>query len=555
MYRVLIVDDEAYVVDWLSTTLESRTVPELDVCRAYSAEEALAWLGRAKIDIIISDIQMSGMNGIALAEKVKLNWPHCKVIFLTAYAKFDYAYDAIRNNVIGYVLKTEDDARIFSEVDKAVEMIDKETKNLQILERAQDQLNDSSSVVKKEILMSILKKEYENPQILFRQLKNIGSPLSFEKPSLMVMARIEDGLSEKDILARSRQISSIHKIIGQYLAEYFYLEHVEFAFNKFVYLLQIKDCGASIAGHESVFVAGMLETVQQSCKNALDLCISFVLHGLYLDAEQLPECFQTINRLMKLHTVEQGGFIITDTTSVLPTADKSVYAERHEVPDIARKLRMGLEDNKQNIYMTEIERAAEMLYRCASWHDPVAWEIYYAVASVMISYLNQRQLTEKIAFQIDLNVLFHPQYAETWPDVADYLKKLSGILFELQQSTVQESSNNIVRFLKNYIEGHITQDISLIKLSEVSGYNATYLSKVFKKDTGETINNYISGKKLEKIRELMSDENLNISEIALKAGFEYRTYFNRFVKKFTGMSPQEYRSSQRMGKDSIQKLK
>lgn len=550
MYRVLVVDDEAYVVDWLSTTLESKTVPEMDVCRAYSAEEALVLLERAKIDIIITDIQMSGMNGVALAEKVRLNWPQCKVIFLTAYAKFDYAYDAIKNNVIGYVLKTEDDARILSEVDRAVEMIEKETKNLRILEQAQDQVNDSKSVVKKEILLSILKNEFENPRRLFEQLKNVGSYLSDRKPFLLFTGRIADGLSETDLLMRFRQFSSVHKIVGQYLGESFYLEHVEYAWNEIVYLLQARDSGRFTSGHEAVFVAGMLETVQQSCKGTLGLGLSFILHGSLLQADQLPECFRSVNRLLKLHAAEQVEFIITDTTSVWPNvfSEESTCEERQEVPDISRRLRAGLESGRYEAYLAELEKANAVLRRCTSWHDPVAWEIYYSAASAIISFLNQRHLTEKIPFKVDLNLLFHPQYAETWPDVADYLKKMSEILFELQQTTVQESSGNIIRFLKQYIEAHITQDVSLIKLSEVSGYNSTYLSKIFKRDTGETINNYIGGKKLEKIKELMGDESLNISDIALKAGFEYRTYFNRFVKKLTGMSPQEFRSAQKYGK-------
>ncbi len=94
MYSVLVVDDEDFVVDNLSGLLESRT--ELNVCRAYSAAEALAWLRRSKIDIVVADIEMPWMNGIELAEKVKMNWPYCKVIFLTAHAEFNYAFEAIK---------------------------------------------------------------------------------------------------------------------------------------------------------------------------------------------------------------------------------------------------------------------------------------------------------------------------------------------------------------------------------------------------------------------------------------------------------------------------
>jgi len=145
-----------------------------------------------------------------------------------------------------------------------------------------------------------------------------------------------------------------------------------------------------------------------------------------------------------------------------------------------------------------------------------------------------------------LDGLFRPYESGSWKNAADNLRRLSEAIFQLQRESEGQLPNNITLAVKNYINGHITEDVSLIKLSEVAGYNATYLSHLFREQTGITLKEYISRQKLVRITELMSDLGSNINDVALKAGFESRTYFNNFIRRMTGMSPQEYRAQLRL---------
>ncbi len=94
-----------------------------------------------------------------------------------------------------------------------------------------------------------------------------------------------------------------------------------------------------------------------------------------------------------------------------------------------------------------------------------------------------------------------------------------------------------------YVAEHIAEDISLTRLSEVTGYNTCYLSRVFKAQIGVNLSEYIGRKKMERIRMLMQNTGLSIGDIAEQSGFVSRTYFNRFVRKHTCMSPRDYRLS------------
>lgn len=129
MYRLLIVDDEPYTVDGLYELLQDSTMPELDLYKACSAEEALQWLLRVKIDIVLSDIRMPGMDGLQLRKKVKERWPLCKFIFLTGMNDAGYARQALRDGSVDYILKTEGDEPILKSIRAAIDALDRELLN------------------------------------------------------------------------------------------------------------------------------------------------------------------------------------------------------------------------------------------------------------------------------------------------------------------------------------------------------------------------------------------------------------------------------------------
>lgn len=98
-----------------------------------------------------------------------------------------------------------------------------------------------------------------------------------------------------------------------------------------------------------------------------------------------------------------------------------------------------------------------------------------------------------------------------------------------------------IRFIKNYVKDHISQDLSLSQISEVTGYNASYLSRLFREQTRETLIRYVSRKRMEYIASLMKNPELSMQQIQELSGFATRPYFNQFVKKETGCTPKKYR--------------
>src|SRR5690606_5511469 len=96
MYRILIVEDEPYIVDSVSALLAEVDDLELDIYPAYTAVEALELIKQRKFDIVLSDILMPGMDGLELQRRINRLWSRCKFIFLTGYDQFEYVQYALK---------------------------------------------------------------------------------------------------------------------------------------------------------------------------------------------------------------------------------------------------------------------------------------------------------------------------------------------------------------------------------------------------------------------------------------------------------------------------
>jgi len=118
-YRVLIVDDEPAIVDETVALLEKQTDMDLQIHYAYNGRDALSIIQQGRIDLLITDIEMPGMSGVELIKRISMRWPECKLIILTGYSHFNYAYEAVNAGAVAYILKSESDEKLLNAVHKA----------------------------------------------------------------------------------------------------------------------------------------------------------------------------------------------------------------------------------------------------------------------------------------------------------------------------------------------------------------------------------------------------------------------------------------------------
>ena len=105
------------------------------------------------------------------------------------------------------------------------------------------------------------------------------------------------------------------------------------------------------------------------------------------------------------------------------------------------------------------------------------------------------------------------------------------------------SSHREIEMVKDYIHGHFGEEISAQQLADMVYLAPSYLSSLFKKETGQNLSKYIKQYRMEKARQMLEDTNMKIVCISEKVGYPNVSYFCQSFREYCGVSPQKFREN------------
>ena len=113
----------------------------------------------------------------------------------------------------------------------------------------------------------------------------------------------------------------------------------------------------------------------------------------------------------------------------------------------------------------------------------------------------------------------------------------------LVQKHSQKGYSLLVQKVITCIDTDITADLSLKTQAKLLNVNPSYLSTLFRKETGVTLTDYVNQKRVERAKQLLKAGNTQIQTVAQNCGMLDVNYFTKIFKKYTGVTPKEYRAN------------
>lgn len=421
MYRMIVVDDEAAITDWLYQAISEEFGGILEVYRAYSGEECLGLMAKGGFHIVMTDISMPAFSGLDLLGVLKKYYPKTKKLILSAYDNFSYAKEAIELGVASYILKGDGDDVMFAALRRVVDELDQEQEMFSHSEMSKTQPEQSEDVQRHRTLRHYLRGAQLsgdlNEQIYPRWI-------DFERPMDFALITLE----VRDALQRRFQMMALEDSLAEYLKPHYRYEMVEMGIQEVVLL------------------------VQPSTEEAMEE-LSQVKPSLYAICENAQNSFYGVTR-QYLNIIYSQEPV---TAALLPEKYESF-----------RSLLRGSSDFECSIILREDSAQANM-------------------------------------------------------------------------RTEQGSLKREIAMVIKYITENMDKDLSLIMLADVVYLNPSYLSHLFKQQLGTTISEYIKEARLARCKKMLADPRYHIHEVAKAVGYDNASYFTRFFKKMTGMTPQAYR--------------
>ncbi|MFD0959210.1 response regulator [Paenibacillus chungangensis] len=547
MYRLLIVDDEPAIVDGLVQQVLDSDEFELDLCKAYNAQEALAIVRTTKIDIVISDVRMPGKSGLQLADDISFYWPACRIVLLSGYSEFDYVYSAIQKNVDRYILKTEGVETILDAVRSSIAILDEEQRNRVMLEQAKRQMSVAEPLMKKLFFEALLHGDHLSEIGQIGYFSELTLCLDRSSPLLIIVGKPEiDRACELTFTRKLEKLESVLGVFDRHLPAIFENEHVVFEQAVIVWFIQPK------RGHEEKFIdsdgqvdwrsiasylKSGLEPVQNMCRNTLGISISFALGPDKTEWDKISKVFEKLKTALKHHSAfgqpmaiidldMKGG--LTHNRSVQPVMPATEFNKM--LNEWSRMLERG---NTAEAALTA-EGMIRNIRHDMTVHYSLGIERYYTFLAAVISQLDEAAPGSPLPL-LELPV--------EWNLVEQQFSKLIEMAGSRRQSLIEKREHLQIERIHQFIQNNLGNDLSLARIAESVFFNPSYLSRFYKQVTGRNISDYIYTAKTDAAMAMLADPALKINEVALRLGFESPSYFTAFFRKMTGSSPQEYRET------------
>lgn len=506
MYKMIIADDSDLTRKGIRESVNWEMMDIEIVGEASDGLEAMMLIHDTDPDIIICDVRMPKLDGIALINEIQPSHPSLQVLFLSGYSDKEYLKNAIKLNAVDYIYKPLQLHELISAVEKA-------KKNC---------LNKKNHHPQKDADISLTLLQYSEGQ------KFEGLPIDLHAPliTIILMMNTADGHladNEYDSQLDNRLIASRHFIA-------FHSAVSRIFEGKFV----MSCVGRGYVIHANVPHDFLIrQTAVQSLSpllttiDSVQASISVGVSNIAASAVRLREAYDQARGAIHASFLLGYGRIIfyRDLSSTVFTPS----------PDLQRCLYDNISNNNFTSAIHFLNSYIDSMSKCRVQDIPEIKEVLISIAFWLSSQtskysynVSSRYISEFINFAADINTV--RQY------LLRHIQKLIDNISSL------DNKGRIVLEVEQYITQNYDKELSIQDIAKQAFITPNYLCYLYKKNTGRTLNQFILDVKMEKARKLICETNLKFGEISDALGYANQNYFTRLFTKYFGESPRSYRN-------------
>lgn len=518
--KLMIIDDEKNIREGLHYSIEWKNIGIEEVRDYACAEEALAQFSTFSPDIVISDIRMDGMSGLEFFESAKKISSDFQIIFISGYADFEYAVQAVRLGAADYELKPINNEKLIKLVEKIKEQIIDNTKQKEIIKEI-----EKNNRAKKTFELLNSDSSIEDIKIYFESVFN----LDFKQRVIITVLEADKN--------SKLNLEDINRCL------HYYCTNLEKRVN--ILFREVSD-GVCICATEANpsyiysfnvqhLIKRSIEYVNGSEQNTM--VVSAAISGITRVGEIIHTYRQLKEKIRDKFYDGPGSIYVIDLSG-----NKLHVEENVVINELTRKFVQLF--NEKN--MSELKNLIECIK--TKWkqsRESSEQEIKKQISGIMKEIM-YKQVSTNEAVIIDI-IQFNEQINqfEYLDDVTDFwIKSIESYFAECSERRDKTYSKNIRKALE-YITDNYRKQISVENVSEYISKTPNYFSMLFKKETGMSFSEYINILRIKKAKELMDTSDMLLNEIAEYVGYSNYIYFTQIFKKIEGVSPSKNRKMSR----------
>jgi|GEM_PF-843388 Response regulator containing CheY-like receiver domain and AraC-type DNA-binding domain len=543
----MIVEDEDIIRIGLRDKIPWENMGFTIAGEADNGKSAIELIPLLHPDVILSDIRMSGMDGISLISKLKESNPEIEAVVLSGYDDFEYARKCIEFGVVEYLLKPVNNENIIRTFSKLRSKLD--SRNAMNLEydNIRKKTEMTVPIAREKMIRDLLDNKLDRTD-----LNDVYSILDYpySESISFCIALFHISIDEKSIVKIEDINKDIKTIIHNTMSMFPSFDLLEIIlikeFNTTALVLCNKDTGS-----EGLVVDLCLE-IKRNIENYIirtDSVVVVISAGVGLFYQNIYELnlsyVQAKAALEKKFFLGKGRIIHYREISEVFNGSKRLEQKSSGIEE--SKLVCRINDAVLSSDIDAIENNIILYFDMfADWTVNTTDMIFMKVIEMILN-LSVRLGEKGIEFndvnnmEIDYtvkNLLLNGTREELKNRILEFYRDISRNINALED---RHSTDLIIENAKNYIHQNYDKKVSRKELSDFVFTSQSYFFNLFKKKTGQSFIEYITMVRINKAKELLTRSEYKVYEVAEMVGYDDFRHFSKVFKKMENISPTEYR--------------
>lgn len=510
MFKVLIVDDEYLVVAGLINCINWQEIGVETPIHASNGDEALAIMESQQIDILITDIAMTPMDGISLISEVRRRGYDTEIIVLSCYNDFEYSRKALQNGVCDYLFKPammpDEITRV---VTTAINKINKKHANIERIHSLELQALHGREANIQQFINSLIDGRKMTSEEVKRRYEELKMGLAFSGLTVTVIKTSvpteTNEFKDDDLLIRNKVCNLLEETVKKYSG-------IFITRNQSEYMVLIDD------HHEKErLVSEMLFVIRNTFGLKCSCGLSrpgFSLDNIRVAYEQ---AYTMADRLFVLG-LDKAGFFGED---IAPTDKEKLMKQ-------ALDILFEVDDRP----FSEKIKSVFILLRDEKQLDlPFLNEIS---ANIIVQLMKEAMLNRHaLGYLYDKQSKIFSKLS-TFINVEQFERYIKQIANDVEEFLKTTCRNEIYEAKKYLTENLADPNLTIEKAASHVNLSKNYFSGLFKKSTGQTFTAYLTERRIERAAELYKTQGLKVYQIAEMVGYTDWRYLTKVFKKIKG---------------------
>ena len=531
MLKVFLAEDEFIIREGIKNNIDWQAYGYEFCGEASDGELAFPLIQKTRPDILITDIKMPFVDGLALSRLVKKELPETEIIILSGYEEFDYAKEAIQIGVARYLLKPINGETLLQEIDSVAEIILGKQKEKEIREKYQKEMEENSLRDQMDLFQHLVTGDCSMEELLSvadkLDLKIMAPWYSIVLLKIQSMKHDYEEYSGSIVAVDERIVKLAepeHVLIFDRALEgrafLFKADSEEelLAYQK-EYLGDVKEV---LSGYANLRYFGGIGTPVNRLRE-IPASFEDASHAFahrYLVAES---CILDSSLLMQEGAAEHEDFRIS-----------AVNPEQIDRAKMQEFLRTG--DLDEVVYFVDefFGKLDGGAMKSRIFRQYITMDAYFSIVDFLKGLGLQKDEIE--APDQDGSILQDEKSA------MDYIVRIMNKALVLREKRASSRYEDVVSEVIHYIEDNYAQEeLSLNLLASHVNFSPNHLSMIFSQQTGQTLIRYLTDYRMNRAKELLRCSSKKSSVISMEVGYKDPHYFSYLFKKTQGMTPTQYR--------------